>query len=285
LDSGTLYVARFTGDSSKEELAAFTTTGMLPADGAFDGTGQWLPLTSDTASYVPGFSVEEVLIHTRLAADAAGRTQSDGTGPTKMDRPEDIKADPVTGRVYCSLTNNTRRTAAQVDEANPRPANKDGHVLELVERHNDAAATSFGWRLFLVAGDPTAKNTYFAGYDKSRVSPISCPDNLAFDPIGNLWIATDGNALDGNDGFFAVPTQGPERGHVKQFLTVPVGAETCGPIITADCRTAIVAVQHPGEVDGATVDSPVSTFPYGDHPRPTVICVWRTAPGSQGIGT
>jgi len=52
------------------------------------------------------------------------------------------------------LTNNSRRTAAQVDEANPRPNNRHGHVIELDEAGQDAAATSFTWRIFLLCGDP-----------------------------------------------------------------------------------------------------------------------------------
>ena len=53
-----------------------------------------------------------------------------------------------------------------------------------------------------------------------------------------------------------MPIEGPERGHLKQFLTVPLGAETCGPFITGDDRSVFVAVQHPGEITGATVDEP-----------------------------
>ena len=73
----------------------------------------------------------------------------------------------------------------------------------------------------LVCGDPEAAETYFGGFDKSKVSPISCPDNVSFDSAGNLWISTDGNVLGSNDGIFRVPTAGPERGRVQQFLTVP----------------------------------------------------------------
>jgi hypothetical protein len=68
---------------------------------------------------------------------------------------------------------------------------------------------------------------------------------------------------------------GPDRGHVRQFLTVPVGAETCGPLISTDEQTVFVAVQHPGEVDGATFESPASTWPHtDDFPRPSVICAY-----------
>ncbi len=98
-------------------------------------------------------------------------------------------------------------------------------------------APSFTWDLLLVCGDPAAADTYYGGFDKSKVSPISCPDNLAFDSHGNLWISTDGNALDSNDGLFAVALDGPNRGETKQFLTVPLGAETCGPIVTDDLVT------------------------------------------------
>jgi uncharacterized protein len=292
LEAGTLYVAKFTGDSPPAQIDG---TGRLPSDGAFDGSGQWIKLTDGKTSFVPGFTVEQVLVHTRLAADAVG--------PTKMDRPEDIEPNPVNGKIYCALTNNTNRVlttpvppsgrVAGVDEANPRPDNRNGHILEITEAGGDAAATTFAWALPILCGDPADPSTYFAGFDKSKVSPISCPDNVAFDRAGNLWIATDGNALrpagenverNYNDGLFALPVEGPERGQVKQFATVPRGAETCGPLITADQRTAFIAVQHPGEEDGSTYDTPASTWPDGSKPRPSVVSIWRIAEGSKRIG-
>lgn len=267
LDHGTLYVAKFTGDSPAGEIDG---TGKLPSDDAFDGSGTWIPLVTGDRSHVPGMSAAEVLVFTRAAADKVGAT--------KMDRPEDIERDPVTGAVYVALTNNTQRTAAQADEANPRASNKAGHVLELVEEHSDAGARAFRWSIPLLCGDPSASGTYFAGYDKSKVSPISCPDNLSFDGAGNLWIATDGNpsVLGGNDGLHVMPVRGAERGHVQTFLTVPVGAETCGPLVSADQKTVFAAVQHPGEKDGATPENPASRWPDGDQPRPSVICVWHS---------
>jgi secreted PhoX family phosphatase len=269
LDDGTLYVARFTGDSPADQIDG---TGTLPEDGAFDGSGEWIPLATGTTSHVDGMTAEEVYVFTRLAADKVGAT--------KMDRPEDVEPHPHTGRLYVALTNNKDRGAAGkagADEANPRNGNKHGHILELDERHSDAAARSFRWRLMLVCGDPDDPSTYFAGFDKEKVSPISCPDNIAFDAYGNLWLATDGNALGSNDGLFAVPVKGDHRGHVQQFLTVPRGAETCGPIITGE--RILIAAQHPGEVDGATAENPASTWPDGPGtiPRPSVVTVWSDA--------
>lgn len=50
----------------------------------------------------------------------------------------------------------------------------------------------------------------------------------------------------------------------------PEAPETCGPVITRDQRTVVVAVQHPGEDDGETFETPGSRWPYADFPRPSV---------------
>jgi secreted PhoX family phosphatase len=271
LTRGTLYVARLTGDGGE--------------DGLYDGSGEWLPLCSDTTSYVAGMSVADVLLFTRLAADKIA--------PTKMDRPEDVEPNLVNGKVYAALTNNSNRgTAYPVDEANPlatsmvrsaigapltsASGNRNGYVLEMTPGNGDHTSEAFTWDLMLVCGDPEAPETYFAGYDKSKVSPISCPDNVAFDTDGNLWISTDGNVLGSNDGVFRVPVTGAERGNVQQFLTVPRGAEACGPLLVDGSRSLFVAVQHPGEIDGATFENPASTWPQtDDFPRPGVVVAYR----------
>lgn len=266
LDEGTLYVAKLTGDSPGQ----IDGTGKLPNDGEFDGAGVWIPLATGDVSHVPGMTAEEVYVFTRLAGDRVGAT--------KMDRPEDVEPSPRTGRVYVALTNNSNRGKGDnpgADEANPRNLNKHGQVLELAEHWDDPTSEGFSWRLFLVAGDPNDPATYFAGYPKDKVSPISCPDNIAFDPYGNLWLSTDGNALGNHDGLFGVATHGERRGELKQFLTVPTGAETCGPIVQD--RRVLVAVQHPGEVDGASVEKPASAWPDGPGKlvRPSVVAVYR----------
>ncbi len=276
LDEGTLYVAKLSSDIPASQIDG---SGTLPAKGSFSGAGTWLPLLRSgpdgrAESLVPGITAQEAAVFTRFAADKAGAT--------KMDRPEDFEANPKTGKVYVALTNNDDRGApgeAAPDAANPRNDNKSGQILEITDDHG---GTDFTWELLMVCGDPTAADTYFAGFDKNEVSPISCPDNLAFDSHGNLWISTDGNALDSNDGLFAVALEGPNRGETRQFLTVPLGAETCGPVVTDDLVT--VCVQHPGENDDNSIDDPLSRWPEGDNgtARPSVVAVWRDG-GNIGV--
>jgi secreted PhoX family phosphatase len=43
-----------------------------------------------------------------------------------------------------------------------------------------------------------------------------------------------------------------------------------------------VSVQHPGEITGATVDNPASTWPDGDFARPAVVVTWRPDGGEIG---
>ncbi|CDO08041.1 PhoX family phosphatase [Mycolicibacterium cosmeticum] len=276
LDEGTLYVAKLSSDIPADQIDG---SGKLPAKGSFAGSGTWLPLLhsgpdGESESLVEGFSAQDVAVFTRLAADKAGAT--------KMDRPEDFEANPKTGKLYVALTNNDKRGTegkAKPDAANPRNENKNGQVLEITDDHG---GTTFTWDLLLVCGDPAAADTYYGGFDKTKVSPISCPDNVAFDGHGNLWISTDGNALDSNDGLFAVALDGDRRGETKQFLTVPVGAETCGPVVTDDLIT--VSVQHPGEGDDHSLDNPLSHWPDGGNApaRPAVVAVWRDG-GAIGV--
>ncbi|MFI7483666.1 PhoX family protein [Kocuria sp. M1R5S2] len=284
LSEGNLYVARFTGDTEAE----IDGSGRLPSDGAFDGSGEWLPLVVDGESAVEGMSVDEVLVYTRLAGD--------NVGATKMDRPEDVEPSPRTGKVYVALTNNTQRgTAGKAgpDESNPRTQNRAGHVIELTERDLRADAVAFDWNILIVAGDPAKDpSTYFSGFPAEKVSPISCPDNLAFDSRGTLWISTDGQpgTIGCNDGLFRVGLEGGERGNVQQFLAVPQDAETCGPVIHDREGMVYVAVQHPGE-DGS-FEEPRSYFPdyvvptrQGDGewsiPRPSVVQVFTVGRGTE----
>jgi hypothetical protein len=272
LDEGALHVARF------------------DVDDAGRGIGEWIPLEAGRGA-LAGWTEAQILINTRGAADAVGAT--------KMDRPEDLETNPVTGRLYCVFTNNTQRGTSGrpgVDAANPRPVNRHGHILEISEDGEDAAATTFTWEIFMLCGDPADPAdapTYFAGFDPARVSPISSPDNIAFDGRGNLWIATDGqiNTFRRNDGIFAVPTEGPDRGYLRQFLSGVPGGEVASLIFTPDTQTLFASIQHPGE--GSSLSQPTSRWPDGGVPRPAVVAVTKSAPrrrslfrpGSPVIGT
>jgi secreted PhoX family phosphatase len=251
LDEGTLYVAKLNDD----------------------GTGTWLPLTKGNPVLAPLFTDQgEILIKTRLAADAVGATA--------MDRPEDCQPNPVNGKVYLTMTNNSARAAGTGTPANPRAPNFNGHIIELTERHDDHAATTFTWKIFLLCGNPTldlitdaedlvpnipSNATFFAGYARAdKLGHIASPDNIAFDSKGNLWIATDGQPSSAdigrpNDAIHAVPTAGRDRGHLRQFLSGPRGCEVCGPEFSDDERTLFCAIQHPGEDGG--IPNAVSNWP------------------------
>jgi secreted PhoX family phosphatase len=190
-----------------------------------------------------------------------------------------------------ACTNNTNRAQGNnpgVDAANPRPANRWGHIIEMREDGNDHTRTTFRWGIFMLCGDPNvaAHGTFFAGAPKEKVAPIGAPDQVMFDNQGNLWIGTDGMdaAIGLQDALYACVTEGPERGTLIPFLTVPVGAETCGPTLTPDNETLFVAVQHPGE--GGTVERAVSRWPYGGNnvARPGVVFV-KKAWGRGVIGS
>ena len=282
LDEGTLYAARF--DAS--------------------GRGRWLPLVHDEngpLNTAAGFrSQADVVIKCRAAASLLGATP--------MDRPEDVEPSPLTGRVYVALTKNGDREPGargfmygrEVDfdpnPANPRPDNDFGHIVEMIEDGDDATGETFSWNVFLLAGDPRVPggrfltqpediaagrlargDTYYAGFpDRSQVSPLACPDNLGFDPQGRLWIVTDAEAgLVANNGCYVVPTQGPDRGLLRQIASGPVGSEVCGCEFTPDGRTLFLAIQHPGE--GGVVERPVSHWPDGGsrQPRSAVVAVTR----------
>jgi secreted PhoX family phosphatase len=280
LDDGTLYVARLLDD----------------------GRGEWLPLVHGAHPELTaekGFASQaDVVLRCREAADRLGATP--------LDRPEDVAVNPRTGHVYLACTQNLNRDGGVVavagrmldtstDRSSPRAPNVSGHILEFVERGRDAGATSFGWEVFLLAGAPAGAQllaalpadhtaslasdaTFFGGAtDREQLSSFANPDNLGFDANGNLWIVTDGNQPgDNNDGCFVVPTEGPERGQVRQFMSGPVGAEICGCEFAPDGASLFLTVQHPGEAGSAA--SPQSRWPDGGAaaPRPSVVAIEAT---------
>jgi uncharacterized protein len=226
LDHGTLYVARFDAD----------------------GKGTWLPLVHGQGPLTAanGFADQgEVVIKSRQASDLLGGT--------KMDRPEWTAVDPKSRKVWCTLTNNSNRAVgsnAGTDPANPRANNTMGNIIEWIDS-GDFDGTTFAWKHFVLAGDPTLARADAKGNIKGDL--YACPDGLWADARGVLWIQTDmstsamgkGDLVNmGNNMMLAAD---PATGETRRFLTGPKGCEITGVTMTPDGRTMFLNVQHPGE--------------------------------------
>lgn len=257
LDSGVLSVARFDAD----------------------GTVAWLPLVYGTGPLTAenGFADQsEVLLKTRLAADALGATP--------MDRPEGIEANPVTGRVYANMTKNKGISADALNSVNTRPENFYGHIVELIPpggpgHGSDHTSNVFSWDLFVLCGNPVVPEHGARWHaDTSQDGWFVNPDNLTFDPKGRMFVSTDGaNDFGLPDGVYGVDTEGPARGLPKLLFAAPMGAECAGPAFTPDGTTLFVSVQHPGEDSDTTANLTTlwPDFKEGGLPRPAVVAIQR----------
>ena len=262
-----------------------------------DGTGRWIKLALDDKGDIAkatGISdPAEVLIETRKVARVLGATP--------MDRPEDIEVDPRTQRIYLTLTENKKLKPDEANAANPRARNFWGHIVEIVPPGDDGDrdhwSDAFEWNILLLAGDPHNPDPSARGVYHRKLSEsgwFQNPDNLAFDPLGRMWIASDGfpsRMLDDNtpapvhDGLWACETTGANRALTKHFFGCPRGAEMCGPCFTPDGKTLFVAVQHPGQEDGASYAAPATRWPDFDAktpPRPSVVAVTKKDGGIIG---
>lgn len=257
----------YNASASKAENSALLDDGVLyAARFEANGTVTWLPLIYGTAPLNAdnGFhSQADVLIETRRAAKLLGATP--------MDRPEDVEVHAPTGRVYASLTKNPKRT--QADAVNRRAPNPYGYVLELLVPETrlgyDHAATTSRWDIV----------------HEGRKETLACPDNLAIDPQGHLWVTTDGqpSAIDCADTVYAMETLGPRRGQPKALFCAPIGAEITGPCFTPDGETFFLSVQHPGE--RSSFEKPTTRWPDFDPampPRSAIIAIRKTGGGRVG---
>ena len=262
LNEGTLYVARFNAD----------------------GSGDWLPLDINNPEFVAKATVAgvtftdqaDVLLNTRLAADVAGAT--------KMDRPEWGAVHPETSEVYFTLTNNTSRTAANVDAANPRANNATGHIIRWQER-GTIAASQFDWDIFMLAGDV---GTATPGTDLVLTADnhLASPDGLWFDNNGLLWIQTDMSGSQQSTGPYGnnqMLVADPQSRQIKRFLVGPTDCEVTGVVMTPDLRTMFVNIQHPG--DRSTASNFTSNWPTGGTSRPRSATVIITKDDGGIIGS
>lgn len=248
------------------------------------GSGEWIelnisnPLISGYTTYV--FANQgDVLVNARHAATAVRAT--------RMDRPEWGAINPKNGDIYFTMTNNTSRTVANTDAANPRAyvdndgrarsGNPHGHIVRLKETGTvRSTSIAFTWDIFLFGAEEDAG----AGINLSGLTAtndFSSPDGLWFSKAtGICWIQTDdGSYTDVTNCMLlaAIPGQvgdgktitvnnslggssgtkqtfiGAALGEAKlrRFLVGPKGCEVTGLTESADGKTLFVNIQHPGE--------------------------------------
>jgi secreted PhoX family phosphatase len=317
LDSGKLYVAKFSAD----------------------GSGQWVEL-SITNPAIAGYATyafadqAEILIQTRLAADAVGAT--------KMDRPEWGAVNPATGEFYLTLTNNSNRRvdptgSSQLAPDGPNPrvytdmkgtssqaGNPNGHILRMKEGAGGGAGATFTWDVYLFGAQADAPT------DKVNLSKLtgdqdfSSPDGLVFTPsTGLCWIQTDDGAYtdvtncmmlaavpgqvgDGGKVTLSYPKadgstrtvdtyvgKAPTADTLKRFLVGPAGCEITGLCETPDGKALFVNIQHPGETTKQSdIGDPTkytSQWPsnagYGAGKRPRSATIVITKDDGGRIGT
>ncbi|UNY98521.1 DUF839 domain-containing protein [Zhouia spongiae] len=251
-------VVAYTGDDKNDEhLYKFISSkpGSLKEGTLYVAdteNGKWLPLDWETQTVLKAKFKDqtEVLIRAREAAKLVGATA--------LNRPEDIEIDPITGNIFITLTNNKGKNDFH------------GSILKIEETDGAFDALTF------------KASTYKAGGEENG---FSCPDNLAFDMSGNLWITSDmsGSAMNRadepymsfkNNSLFVIPRYGKDAGKVIRVASAPRDAELTGPWFSPDGKTLFLSVQHPGE-QTKDIRNPTSKFPFDKDgiPKPSVVAI------------
>lgn len=251
-------VVAYTGDdSNNEHLYKFISSkpsslkeGTLYVADTING--KWLPLDWESQPILKSKfkNQTEVLIRAREASKLIGATE--------LNRPEDIEIDPITGHIFVSLTNNKSKHDFH------------GSILKVEETNGQFDALTF------------KASTYKAG---GEVNGFSCPDNLAFDLAGNLWMTSDisGTSMNKegkpylafkNNSLFVIPRYGNDAGKVIRVASAPTDAELTGPWFSPDGKTLFLSIQHPGE-QTKDIKKPTSKWPFDKDviPKPAVVAI------------
>ena len=256
--AGVLHGAVFNSDGSGEWRALLPTTPvapiaapvLLPNSDRSKGGAELFKTAADINAYRKQFrnladlysEQGAILIDAHFAANAAGIT---GTA-----RPEDTEIDPRNGDLLIAFTSGLPGDEGVPDQTifkGPKgqtPWN-EGWIMRLRESGNG----KFNWSMVASGGKPQEGGLGFAN-----------PDNLAFDPSGALWMVTDIGTKEqndyrnggefGNNACWVLPTSGPQIGQAFCFAIGPMECELTGPTPSADGRSLLLAVQHPGELHG-----------------------------------
>ncbi|KAB1159432.1 DUF839 domain-containing protein [Tenacibaculum aiptasiae] len=214
--------------------------------------GKWLALDWENQPVLKNKfkNQTEVLIRAREASKLLGATE--------LNRPEDIEIDPLTGNIFVTLTNNKEKN------------DYHGSILKIEEAKGEFDALTFKASAYLAGGEENG---------------FSCPDNLAFDLSGNLWMTSDmsGSSMNRedkpympfkNNSLFVIPRYGKEAGKVIRVASAPKDAELTGPWFSPDGETLFLSVQHPGE-QTKDIKNPTSTWPFDadNIPKSAVVAI------------
>jgi secreted PhoX family phosphatase len=197
-------------------------------------------------------------------------------GATPLGRPEDVDLHPHDCSLYVALSDATGGGDGSPDlcvmpDALGETSRRYGVILRVVDDEASLGrARTFRWSRFVSSGELAEDGGGFG-----------CPDNLAFDADGNLWMTCDlasglqhaavargegsrpgsdvFQGVFGSNALFYVPTRGPDAGRAVCFAIAPPESELTGPTFTPDGRALLLSVQHPGEVHGARPADPEGT--------------------------
>jgi hypothetical protein len=212
--------------------------------------GSWISLNIDEQPILKQKfkNQTEVLVRVREAAKLLGATP--------LNRPEDIEFDPITGNVLVTLTNNIPK------------GDFLGSILKIEEGSSDKTGLSFKSDTFLAGGPEMG---------------FACPDNMAFDPKGNLWFTSDmsGSMMNKNEHYKSFGNNGlfvfnAKEDVVVQVASAPMDAEFTGPYFSPDGKSLFLSIQHPGETSKSLSPEALSShWPDGGNaiPRSAVIVI------------
>jgi uncharacterized protein len=294
LADGILYAAKFNADGTGQWIALSVSTPVNPVlpssvvggivhlpkrpEGGFaeikeDGDAiAFKQKFATLGDLYEGSDLEKqgaILIDAHFAGNAVGATLTA--------RPEGtIIAED--GTLFVAFTSGTADDEGGPDKSvfvgpNGETGYEPGWIVKLAEAQNEPAAVSFNWEKIATGGEPSEGGLGFAN-----------PDNIAFDPKGDLWAVTDmstgahnkavpqrqdksGKALGakellglyGNNSLWHISLSGKNAGEAKMFAYGPMECELTGPFFTEDGTTLFLSAQHPGETHGTRKAMAVET--------------------------
>ena len=215
LSDGDLSVARFTGDGL--------------GDGVSDGTGEWIPLTVRRPVGRPGLLDRG---GARLHAAGRGRRRSRPRWTAPRTSSPTWSTAASTSRAPTTPTAASRHRRARPSPTRVR-RNKDGHVVEMIPTGGDHTARD-------VQLEPAAhlRRRRHGGHLLRRLDRRGLADLLP----GQRRLRQRGQPVDlhgrpavgassSTTGCSRCRSPGLSVAGSQQFLAVPAGAETCGPVI------------------------------------------------------